>query len=779
MDIFYLTEPLVDNSLERANSINWDQPRQSAVKFAEASDDEERSEPVINTAVIDNLNFVRHDTPHPRELKARHQKLFAQRENSREQSDDYKENTAKDVTQNNTNYSNNSVQPSNQRNSTASIESAESYASSVIVKSDSEIAAETQEMDISKREQFYNESQVDSKPQKPNMTSSESGSDHYLNQDNKHVGFSGFEEENPIPDEDDEDRPEWHNKLHRRDTPHHLKNKRIHTTKDEQQRVASILAEAMRNKENNPLQQTSRGESLSAGDNESLRTVSSVSNAAPSISQLSTNSNVEAIQMQMIVRRTGGGLGLSIAGGLGSSPYKGDDEGIFVSRITEGGPADVAGLRVGDKILSINGVDFTEIDHYKAVDALKTAGYEFVAVIVREVPFKQNSVQNVSVEKETQKSPVKSPQPTVRQNGDITSPTAITRKTSLPQTPDFDLKQQIIFTTIIRDNNGLGFSIAGGVGGTPFKEGSDSVHISRIAEGGATDRDGKLMVGDRVLSINGVEVEGLRHEQVVAMLTGHERFVRLVVEREGPDVCSGEKSPRLRSYTGLYASSYMANRPSYTGSYRRPTLGSVSSLGGDSPTSAPVTPTATYSPSSRPTHSIYTKLPGLRNDVVVSSRSSATLPNNHSFSASANNPSHMSRSASSTLDRNGMTQYSLNRINLIKLLFNLQSGAKPLSSSTSDGPLLSVTIQKPELVSKFDCPLEAQFPPTPTSVGVFTEVITKTTFTENVVTRVTNNILSLPPIDETVTLVKSEGPLGLSIIGGSGNSFLVNKSLNY
>lgn len=71
-----------------------------------------------------------------------------------------------------------------------------------------------------------------------------------------------------------------------------------------------------------------------------------------------------------------------------------------------------------------------------------------------------------------------------------------------------------------------------------------------------------------------------------------------------------------------------------------------------------------------------------------------------------------------------------------------------MSSSTSDGTLLSVTIQKPELVSKFDAPLEAQFPDAPTAPGVYTEVITKTTYTENVVTRVTNNILSLPPIEE-------------------------------
>lgn len=646
------SEPFTDNSLERANSINWDQPRPSAVKFAEASDEEEK-QGSVQVPTQDQLNFVRHDTPHPRELKARHQKLFAQRE-SKDNSED-KENIAKDVTQTNANTNYNSVQShaeSHQhRNSTASIDSVESYASSMIVKSDTEIQQqEVQEMDISRRD----ESQVDSKPTKANTTSSESGSDHYLNQENKHVGFSGFEEDTEIQEEDEEEKPEWHNKLHRRDTPHHLKNKRIHASKDEQQRVASILAEAMR-KDHLP-HSGSKGESLSAGDNESLRTVSSVSNAAPSMSQLSTNSNVELVQMQMRVKRTGGGLGLSIAGGLGSSPYKGDDEGIFVSRITEGGPADLAGLRIADKILSVNGVDFTEIDHYKAVDALKSAGHDFIVVVIREVPVKQNSSQNVSVEKEPQRSPRKSPpQPLPRQNGDIGSST---KRNSLPQTPQtpeaFDLKRQIIHTTLIRDQNGLGFSISGGIGGTPFKEGSDHIYISRIAEGGAADRDGKLTVGDRVLSINGIDVDGVRHEQVVSMLTGHERFVRLVVEREGLDGHLGDKSPRIygsgRSYSGLYASSYMANRPSYTGSYRRPTLGSVSSLVDGSPTSAPVTPTATYSPGSRPTHSIYTKLPGLRNDTVVSS---ATLPNTHTNSASASNPSHLPRSASSTLDRNG------------------------------------------------------------------------------------------------------------------------------
>lgn len=102
-----------------------------------------------------------------------------------------------------------------------------------------------------------------------------------------------------------------------------------------------------------------------------------------------------------------------------------------------------------------------------------------------------------------------------------------------------------------------------------------SIYISRITEGGVAEKDGKLLVGDRIISINGVDLSGARHDQAVAMLTGLERFVRLVAEREvlvskgqSPSPSPAEKSPHVfgapKPYTGLYnANSYMANRPGF------------------------------------------------------------------------------------------------------------------------------------------------------------------------------------------------------------------------
>lgn len=85
------------------------------------------------------------------------------------------------------------------------------------------------------------------------------------------------------------------------------------------------------------------------------------------------------------IERTSAGLGLSIAGGKGSTPFKGDDEGIFISRVTEGGPADLAGLKVGDKVTKVNGVVVVEVDHYQAVEVLKACGAVLVLHVQREI----------------------------------------------------------------------------------------------------------------------------------------------------------------------------------------------------------------------------------------------------------------------------------------------------------------------------------------------------------------------------------------------------------
>lgn len=73
----------------------------------------------------------------------------------------------------------------------------------------------------------------------------------------------------------------------------------------------------------------------------------------------------------------------------------------------------------------------------------------------------------------------------------------------------FFISQEVVHkvtlhTTLIRDQigQGLGFSIAGGKGSPPYKDDCDGIFISRITDGGLAHRDGKIMVGDRVLAVS-------------------------------------------------------------------------------------------------------------------------------------------------------------------------------------------------------------------------------------------------------------------------------------
>ncbi|NXE67074.1 DLG3 protein, partial [Calcarius ornatus] len=68
---------------------------------------------------------------------------------------------------------------------------------------------------------------------------------------------------------------------------------------------------------------------------------------------------------KIILHKGSTGLGFNIVGGE-------DGEGIFVSFILAGGPADLSGeLRRGDRILSVNGVNLRNATHEQAAAALK------------------------------------------------------------------------------------------------------------------------------------------------------------------------------------------------------------------------------------------------------------------------------------------------------------------------------------------------------------------------------------------------------------------------
>ncbi|XP_056678811.1 protein scribble homolog isoform X25 [Monodelphis domestica] len=227
---------------------------------------------------------------------------------------------------------------------------------------------------------------------------------------------------------------------------------------------------------------------------------------------------IEEEELTLTILRQTGGLGISIAGGKGSTPYKGDDEGIFISRVSEEGPAARAGVRVGDKLLEVNGVTLQGAEHHEAVEALRGAGG---AVLMR--VWRERMVEPENAITVTPLRPEDDYSPRERRGSALRLPE--------PSSPTCPPRQRHT-TFLVRSERGLGFSIAGGKGSTPYRAGDGGIFISRIAEGGAAHRAGTLQVGDRVISINGVDMTEARHDQAVALLTAASPTITLLLERE-------------------------------------------------------------------------------------------------------------------------------------------------------------------------------------------------------------------------------------------------------
>ncbi|XP_052457482.1 protein scribble homolog isoform X21 [Carassius gibelio] len=259
--------------------------------------------------------------------------------------------------------------------------------------------------------------------------------------------------------------------------------------------------------------------------------------AEPEDSRLSQmNSSLQPVKLTLTILRQTGGLGISIAGGKGSTPYKGDDEGIFISRVSEEGPAARAGVKVGDKLLEVNGVDLHGEEHRTAVEALRNSGAAVVMTVLREHMVEpENAITTTPLRPEDDYFP--------RERRSSGLPFLLD-----PASPAVSAGPALQLTTcLVRNDKGLGFSIAGGKGSTPYRVGDTGIFISRIAEGGAAHRDNILHVGDRVITINGVDMTEARHDQAVALLTETSPTITLLVERD--QASAGGASPRTRPHS--------------------------------------------------------------------------------------------------------------------------------------------------------------------------------------------------------------------------------------
>ncbi|XP_027883175.1 disks large homolog 4-like isoform X4 [Xiphophorus couchianus] len=220
---------------------------------------------------------------------------------------------------------------------------------------------------------------------------------------------------------------------------------------------------------------------------------------------------------EITLERGNSGLGFSIAGGT-DNPHIGEDPSIFITKIIPGGAAAQNGrLRVNDCIVRVNDTDVREVTHSGAVEALKEAG-GLVRLCIR-------------------------------------------RRRSLAE--------RIMDIKLVKGPKGLGFSIAGGVG-NQHVPGDNSIYVTKVIEGGAAHKDGRLQIGDKLVAVNASCLEEVTHEEAVAALKSTPDVVYLRVSKHSslfindnfppPDV-TNSYSPHQDNHVSPYMSGSQSVSP--------------------------------------------------------------------------------------------------------------------------------------------------------------------------------------------------------------------------
>ncbi|XP_072526537.1 multiple PDZ domain protein isoform X2 [Salminus brasiliensis] len=214
------------------------------------------------------------------------------------------------------------------------------------------------------------------------------------------------------------------------------------------------------------------------------------------------------------------GLGLCVTGSRNTARGR---MSVYVSEVQPGGAAAADGrINVGDELLEINGQVLYGRSHQNAAAIINSAPSKVKIVLTRS----EAALKNMATEPviETDSCP-------------ILSPSAVdigmfkeSKHDVLNQNSDHLLCPIIpgcINTIdICKGHSGLGLSIVGGCNTL-----LGTILIHEVNEGGAAYRDGRLMAGDQILEVNGIDLRLATHEEALSVLRLSPQHVRLCVYR--------------------------------------------------------------------------------------------------------------------------------------------------------------------------------------------------------------------------------------------------------
>nr|XP_014349871.1 PREDICTED: multiple PDZ domain protein isoform X4 [Latimeria chalumnae] len=240
----------------------------------------------------------------------------------------------------------------------------------------------------------------------------------------------------------------------------------------------------------------------SGGGSGGLLSFSSLSSGTNSM-DICEASDIQGLRTVEFTKGPTDSLGISIAGGVGS-PL--GDVPIFIAMMHPNGvAAKTHKLRVGDRIVTICGTSTEAMTHSQAVGLLKNASGTIELQVVA-----GGDVSVITSQQQEHAGP----------NLSLTGLTASSIFHDDLGPPQYKT------ITLERGPDGLGFSIVGGYGSP---HGDLPIYVKTVFAKGAAAEDGHLKRGDQIIAVNGQSLEGVTHEEAVAILKRTKGTVTLTV----------------------------------------------------------------------------------------------------------------------------------------------------------------------------------------------------------------------------------------------------------